>query len=322
MNSNIPKTHADPRALVSLKDRTAAITGGDVLAFVVCRDEIIRLKYFLSYYRNLGVSHFMFVDNDSSDGTKEYLIEQPDCSVWTTRQSYRDSNFGVQWTNYLLRRYGVNHWCLTLDPDEFLVFPYYGNRDLRDLCDYLASSGRISFFSLLLDMYPLGPIGDAIYHDGQDPLEVAPYFDPQGYCFKKSPLGGWWVRGGVRRRVFFAETPEKSPALNKTVLVRWKHHYAYTSSTHTLVPSWLNNAHPPNGLAPTGCLLHFKFLSHFKDKVDIELHRKQHYNNSLEYKHYAEHLALGGSLHCDASLRYLCWQQLVNLGLMNIGRWF
>ena len=38
-----------------------------ILAFTCVKDERERLDYFLTYYRKLGVAHFFFVDNNSSD---------------------------------------------------------------------------------------------------------------------------------------------------------------------------------------------------------------------------------------------------------------
>ena len=32
----------------------------------------------------------MIVDNDSDDGTREYLAEQPDVSLWTTSTATKD----------------------------------------------------------------------------------------------------------------------------------------------------------------------------------------------------------------------------------------
>jgi hypothetical protein len=87
------------RSLLSVADRTDSIRPGDILCFVTLRNERPRLKYFLSYYRERGVSHFFFVDNDSDDGTREYLARQPDCSVWTTPDSYKRARFGIDWMN-------------------------------------------------------------------------------------------------------------------------------------------------------------------------------------------------------------------------------
>ena len=65
-------------------DRTAAIRPGDILAFVTVRNEAQRLPYFLEHHRRLGVDHFLIVDNDSDDGSRDWLAGQPDVSLWDT----------------------------------------------------------------------------------------------------------------------------------------------------------------------------------------------------------------------------------------------
>ena len=71
-------------SLRSVADNTASIGTGDILLFSTFRNEHVRLPYFLDYYRRLGVSHFLMVDNDSDDGGRQYLARQPDVSLWTT----------------------------------------------------------------------------------------------------------------------------------------------------------------------------------------------------------------------------------------------
>ena len=64
------------------------------------RNEMGRLPFALSYYRDLGVGQFLIVDNDSTDGTRDYLKAQPDVRLWHTKASYRDSRFGLDWMNW------------------------------------------------------------------------------------------------------------------------------------------------------------------------------------------------------------------------------
>ena len=61
------------RELTKVVDRTEQIVPGNILSFCTIRNEQPRLPYFLKYYRELGVDHFLFVDNDSADATAEYL---------------------------------------------------------------------------------------------------------------------------------------------------------------------------------------------------------------------------------------------------------
>ncbi|MEM1301354.1 MAG: glycosyltransferase family 2 protein [Pseudomonadota bacterium] len=311
------------RELRNVVNRTNQIKPGDILLFSTQRNEKIRLPYFLKYYRDLGVNHFFIVDNDSNDGSVPYLAAQDDVSVWHTKASYKRSRFGVDWLNYLQWKYADGHWSLVVDPDEFLVYPFCDTRPLPALCDWLDASDIRSFGAMLLDMYPKGRIDDVPYREGQNPLEIASWFDSGNYTISRNQTyGNLWIQGGPRTRRFFTNEPEKAPALNKTPLVKWRSHYTYISSTHMLLPRGLNNVFDSQGgEKASGVLLHTKFLDTFTVKAQEELKRKQHYSGSVEYKAYAAGLQDDPDLWCKWSERYINWRQLEILGLMSKGSW-
>ncbi len=311
------------RALSRVVDNTANIGTSDILLFMTMRNELPRLPYFLDYYRNMGVRHFLVVDNGSEDGGCEYLAGQPDVSLWLTHASYKESRFGMDWMNWLLRRYGTGHWCLTVDPDEFLVYPHCDTRPLQALTDWLDASAIRSFSAMLLDMYPKGDLAAQPYRAGTDPFQIASWFDPANYSIRKNGLyGNLWIQGGVRGRVFFPDEPDNGPALNKIPLVRWESWYVYASSTHMLLPRALNLVYDEDGgEKASGCLLHAKFLSTFIEKSTEELDRQQHYANSQEYRAYHNALKSGPSLWCEESCRFEDWRQLEDLGLISKGNW-
>ncbi|TYB77690.1 glycosyltransferase family 2 protein [Maritimibacter fusiformis] len=311
------------RQLSAVVDRTETIRGDDILVLSTLRNERVRLPYFLRYYRDLGVSHFLIVDNDSDDGSREYLAEQPDVSLWTTQGSYKRARFGVDWLNWLARRYGHGHWCLTVDPDEFLIYPFSDTRSLRALTDWLDASSIRSFGAMLLDMYPKGTIDAQPYQEGQNPFEIAAWFDSGNYMISRNhKFGNLWIQGGPRARAFFADRPERAPALNKVPLVKWHRAYTYVSSTHSLLPRGLNLVYDEwGGEKASGVLLHAKFLDTFAAKAAEELDRKQHYAASHEYKAYHQHLKDNPDLWCKWSERYINWRQLEILGIMSKGNW-
>ena len=311
------------RELKPVVSRVSAIEPDQILLFSTLRNERVRLPFFLRYYRELGVNHFLIVDNDSDDGSREYLAEQPDVSVWTTPHSYKRSRFGVDWLNWLQMHYAHGHWTLVVDPDEFLVYPFCDTRPLRALTDWLDASSIKSFSAMLLDMYPKGPIGAQPYHDGQDPFEIANWFDHGNYVISRNKkFGNLWIQGGPRARMFFSDVPERAPALNKIPLVKWDREYAYVSSTHMLLPRGLNQVYDEwGGEKASGCLLHAKFLDTFAHKAQEELARKQHYANSHEYRAYEEGMAASPDMWCKWSEKYINWRQLEILGLMSKGNW-
>lgn len=311
------------RELRNVVNQTAAIAPDAILLFSTMRNERVRLPYFLQYYRNLGVNHFLIVDNDSQDGSREYLQQQPDVSLWTTKRSYKRARFGVDWLNWLQMRYAHRHWSLVVDPDEFFVYPFCDTRPLRALTDWLDASSIKSFSAMLLDMYPKGPFDLIPYREGQDPFEIAPYFDSGNYVMRRNKrFGNLWIQGGPRARMFFQDVPERAPALNKIPLVKWDRQYAYVSSTHMLLPRGLNLVYDEwGGEKASGCLLHAKFLDTLIDKAAEEMERGQHYANSHEYRAYRAGLAQQPDLWCKWSERYINWRQLEILGLMSKGNW-
>ncbi|OUS19561.1 glycosyl transferase family 2 [Rhodobacterales bacterium 59_46_T64] len=311
------------RELNSIADRTKHIRRGDILVFSTLRNEKIRLPFFLKYYRDIGVNHFFIVDNGSTDGSAEYLADQPDVSLWHTEAGYKRARFGVDWLNWLQMRYADGHWALVVDPDEFLVYPFCDTRPLRALTDWLDASSIKSFSAMLLDMYPKGRIDAEPYQAGQDPLQIANWFDSGNYTITKNKIfGNLWIQGGPRQRVFFPDKPAKAPALNKIPLVKWDRKYAYVSSTHMLLPRGLNLVYDEwGGEKASGVLLHTKFLDTFTAKAAEELERKQHYAASVEYKAYAETLQDDPELWCKWSEKYINWRQLEILGLMSKGNW-
>lgn len=311
------------RRLALAHDNTKSIGRRDVLLFCTVRNEIVRLPYFLEYYRRMGVNHFLFVDNGSDDGTSEFLANQTDCSVWHTDDSYRRAKFGVDWMNWLLGRHGHGHWVLVVDVDEFLVFAHSDTRPIQALTDWLDASSIKSFSAMLLDLYSDQPVEQTRYNSGEDPIAAAPYFDGGNYTMRRNKrFGNLWIQGGPRQRVFFADKPNLAPALNKIPLVRWQRSYVFVSSTHSLLPRGLNLVYEEwGGEKPSGVLLHTKFLDILSHKAEEELTRKQHYAASREYRAYKRQLGRGRGLWSQYSERYRNWRQLEKLGLMSSGGW-
>jgi hypothetical protein len=54
----------------------------------ICRNEMYFLPEFLAHYRNIGIDHFVFLDDRSTDGTTDFLNDQPDVSIVTSDFTY------------------------------------------------------------------------------------------------------------------------------------------------------------------------------------------------------------------------------------------
>ncbi|MFK5922831.1 MAG: glycosyltransferase family 2 protein [Verrucomicrobiota bacterium] len=306
-------------------DRTGRIKPGDVLLLTLSRDENIRIPHFLQYYRDLGVDHFFFIDNLSIDPVADILASQEDCSLWRTDEPFEDSHWSTDWLNAILPRFAIGHWVLNVDIDEYFVFPFMETRTFRELLAHLDDLKSPSLFSLLIDMYPDGPVEDAVLKKGQHPLEVAPLFDASGYYAEAGHKegGGVWVRGGPRLRVINRGILDGAPAMNKIPLVKWERNYVSSLGTHLMLPKFLNNGHHRHHHSPTGALLHFKFLSFFREKVRFAVESGNHYEESREYKNYQAQLDSDPELNFvgPVSGKYIDSNSLMRSNLMTAGTW-
>lgn len=290
--------------------------------FCCLRNEMHRIPFFLNYYRKLGVDQFFFIDNNSNDGFQDYLATQNDCSVWYTAASYKDSKFGMEWCNILLKEFGVGKWCLTVDPDEFIIYPMCETRNLYELIDHMNQNDQKSLFTVMVDCYSKGDIQDVQIDSQTSPFDVCRYFDR--YNFIQTPSEHWnnyWIQGGVRMRKYFKENPKAAPALNKVPLIKWEEDMCYISSMHHTNKLEYNCTIKDNHSFISGCLLHFKYVNKLEEKVREEMQRNEHYDNSAEYKRYYED-GIENMYDPNWSVKYKNSQQLLDLKFMHRGNWF
>ncbi len=306
--------------LTSLRDLTPTLSPRAILCFSSVRNERARLPHFLRHHRALGVDHFLIVDNGSDDGTVDCLLDQPDVSLWSTQAGYKAARFGLDWTTWLQRRHGHGRWCLTLDADELLVYPYSDSRDLRALTGWLETSGQDMFPAMMLDLYPRGPIGTA--GDPDDPLRTLCWFDAGNYGLQVQPrMRNFWIQGGPRSRALL-DDPQRGPTLNKVPLIRWQRHFAYVNSTHSALPRRLNRFYAEDGGEwPSGVLLHTKFLDSAPARAIIEKKRGEHFFDGSLYAGYYDAVAADPDLWHPHARRLTGWRQLEALGLMSRGGW-
>jgi len=249
------------------------------------RNEMFRLQFFLDYYRRLGVTSFYAVDNGSTDGGKEYLLEQDDVALFYTDKSYKSCNAGRDWTSYLASEYCDGQWCLTLDVDEFFVMPFIEYTDLKTTVSYLDANNYEGVAALFLDFYSEKNLSETNYTPGASPFDVCQYFDnASSYkCYETETFPFLEIKGGPRQRYFWANEGDKSgPSMRKVPLVKWKSSFEYLVAAHSCTPIRLADV--------TSVLAHFKFLSHFKEFAASEVKRNERVANSSDWKLYAKTL--------------------------------
>ncbi len=238
----------------------------DIKLFACFKNEERRIPFFLSYYRRLGVEHFFLVDNCSSDKSLDLIRNQTDITIYQTDEPYNQSNAGRLWTDYLRKKHGMSSWCLTVDFDEFFVYPFSEDIKLNDLVSYLDIENAKAVFSIMVDHYPKGKISKTKYISGESLFEKFPYFDKANNytTYKGAHFPYIQVKGGVRQRKIWDKNDYKSgPSQKKIPFIFFDEKFEYYFSTHSCSEVRLANL--------TGVLAHFKFLDNFKSYTKMEL---------------------------------------------------
>jgi len=288
----------------------------DLLVVGCVRNEMLRLPWFLTHHRALGVQKFLLIDNGSDDGTRNFLLGQPDVCVFHTAERYSESRCGVSWLNSVLRDYAVGHWALVLDADELFIFPGFETLGLQQFVGYLETSGHDAVLAPMLDMYSRSPLAETGYRSGTSMLKTCPYFDGEGYEFYRPfpDRPKQLHRGGPRHRLFWKDHDRSfpSPVLGKIPLIKWKETYELEASTHILRGA--------NTASTTGLLLHFKFLQDFIPNAHCEAQRKEHFRDARQYVAYDDVLTStpGFSAFWEGSVRFEDSAQMLGLGFMSL----
>lgn len=287
-------------------------------------NEALRLPDFLHHHRAIGVSHFFIVDNHSSDGTADILRQSPDVIYLSSKhpfKGYRKQWIKTIADTYLANRWALfldadelfvfDGWpgrtALDLtasleENEEQILFcsmvemysdlplkkiQYNPGEPLLTCCPYFDSD----------NYYILRRIGQKrdfptpthhLYGGPRDRL-----FSPPRRAlnaFEKWALNRFfgihrlWTYGRIERffirqfrYVFRKAVPQPWVVMSKVPLVKWQREYAYQRGPHNMNRILKMSAE-------WGALLHFKYLQDFTDKVQENIKREQHAENSRYYK--------------------------------------
>lgn len=317
MNFPILKKFFKSEKPISLLDKIDCseinISKDEIYLFAILRNESLRLPHFIKYYKNIGVDKMFFVDNGSTDGSKEIILNESSAHLFYTEEDYKDHWF---WMEYLLEMYGKGNWCLVVDIDELFSYPNIEFLKLRDLISYLENNKKNAIQSLLLDLYAKNSIKDAVYKNGGNPLEIIPYFDPSyqiiEYSFLNRKDKNFYKSkifvGGMRERVFGKIDPPH--ILSKVSLLKYSSDVYLSQGMHAIDKASISEIQ--------GVVFHTKFLNDFIEEVQTEVLRAQHYGGAMYYKHFATKINEEQitSLYDKHSVKFIDTNQLVALNLM------
>jgi hypothetical protein len=279
----------------------------------VAHNELYFLPAFFEHYRALGIELFLMLDDHSTDGTSEFLREQPDCIVLTSSLRYGDSIGGQRvahlWKNAIPQLLLQDRWAIVADADEFLFIPQ-AFPSFTELTSALDARGITAVIASMVDFYP-ATVGELSAPgrpaDCRALFSAYPYFDAGPYFrWRDERARPLVLRGGVRERLlqkfnvrnrrFDGRRPRRWVRrvkgwlglgrnfvwVTKVPLVRWSSERRYLNS-HTL------NQGPDRSIALA--IAHFKFTSYLDHKIATAIASRAHAGRSRAYFAYAELLS-------------------------------
>jgi hypothetical protein len=167
--------------------------------WLICpvRDELAILPDFLRHHRSIGFDTFCFIDNGSTDGTRDYLLAQADCIVFYTDESYRESNFAAEWINRVIVELPITGWLVVADADEHLCYSRMEDQSIQALLARCTIQGADALYGVMVDMYSSGGFMDVRVNPGDKLAQLMPYFDSD-YVFRRWPQRPWGNNGNLQ----------------------------------------------------------------------------------------------------------------------------
>lgn len=273
----------------------------------IVKDEMFFLPAFFDHYRKLGVQSFLILDDGSTDGSLEFLYDQPDVSVFASDFAFGERIDGyradVIWKLNLVQHLAPGAWAISADVDEHLVLD--SAADLDALIDRLEAQGAPTALAAMIDVYPASV--DQVLDAGIRRLDPATdwYFDEGPYVAfgpegSEPSVVGDGVRGRLTRKFGLGIKPEQK-SLKRMVKDLLKPRQppptdfqfkVYKTPVLRNVPGLqFHNSHWVTP-APTGPeilpLAHYKFSSDLQAKIDWALESKAHALGSRIYNIYDE----------------------------------
>ena len=265
---------------------------GNIFVFSMVYNEEWFLPHFLDHYRKLGIDHFVFYDDLSTDRTHEILAAQDDCTiVMPMAEPGEKMRHGVWLQNRVSTQVpeleGPGKWGLTLDADEFMILPTRFST-IGEVAAYLERKDYKCALAPMVDFYP-ERLADRFY-DPLPPIKGCPWFD-RDPGFKRTPgrERPQMVPAGVRvrlLRLLAKQYPEKMTEIYGDKAYRfaklWKVPMIKTGSGIVRTTAHDVNLEPPADIQLA--LAHFKFYPGMDQRIDEAFAREGHFQGGVEYK--------------------------------------
>lgn len=273
----------------------------------VVKDDLERIKLSYEHHKKIGVKNFIYIDNGSTDGTLEWLLEQGNVFVYQTFDTFI-MWAKVAWISKVIQHFGFDRWYLIVDSDELFVYPDCENRTIEEYVAYMNKKKISRALSFMLDMYSTSRLFETENNENNI-LEKNRYFDGDSYRIE-SCLHYQKIIGGPRQRIF-AKKGGMEMLQNKYPLIFYRkgdiYRYHYASPYRE---NFVEEC--------TSVLLHYKFLQGDYAKYLGIVERGNYANGSRLYKDIIEKVNEGSELYFyyENSVEYQNSWDLLKTGIV------
>jgi hypothetical protein len=120
---------------------------------LVCllKDAAYYLEHLVAHHRTIGVKHFLFIDNGSSDKTRELFATAPDVTVYSNTLPAK--GYECLLRSQVARQAVKGGWFLFADSDELMMFSRGEGRQLSDFTDYCNANKYDAVIGQVLDFF-------------------------------------------------------------------------------------------------------------------------------------------------------------------------
>lgn len=271
---------------------------------VLCvKNDLQRIQMLVEHYRKLGIRKMAFLDNDSNDGTFEWLTEQPDVDLFRCRERY-DTYVKEGWINRIVSHYGFDRWYIVTDSDELCTYIGMENHPVTDVVLYAEKNKLTRIKGLTIDMY-----ADELYKKTNDIQRDYCWMDYNTYYAEKARVGSVEYpsfHGGPRHRLM-----KSTITLSKWPLVYWE---------KGTISSNAHYQYPHDSLPTYDChigILHYKFIND-----DLEVYRKRArkdsgFTNGKWYRYYIDNVEDRSSFMYEDSIVFTGSESLRKVSLIS-----
>ena len=216
------------------------------------------IKSFMEHYRSMGIKHFVFMDNGSTDQTIKILSSYDSVTILQSKAPYQ--RYENTMKRYLVDRFSKGRWNLCADIDELFDYPFSDRISLKNFLQYLNKNSYTAVITQMLDMFSDQPLAKLQSSSDDSIKDKYRYYDissisKEEYYHSEPKLKNIKMHwGGIRSKLFGTNN-----GLTKASLVRMDGKIkTFVVAHHT------KNAH----VADVSCVLkHYPFNSAFYTKV-------------------------------------------------------